>query len=580
MILQGRMLVPLRFVSEAMGARVDWDNAMRVVYITSGEVSQPVPPPVVAPPVAQPPAPTSTVVEVSGRIDAVTARAVVLEDGQAYALADDAQFYLNGRAVPRQRLREGMEVTLRFSDANQVVEVQAQGLVGQPPSGPAAVRISSLTHNATGGLSTGDTITVQLRGTPGGQAFFDIFGVAASVPMTEVATGLYQGSYVMRAGNTVSDAAIFGRLRVGGRDAPIARADAPVTIDTTGPVIVQRFPERDRQVNNARPNIVIVFSDAGSGIDPSRTRLIVEGQDVTTRVTVTDTAITYNPHEPLSGRVNVRVILRDRAGNVTDERYSFTIGDSSALGIRSVTLNPTAPLRAGDGEVLTVTMAGEPAGSATFWIEGVTQPIAMAELRDRPGTYVGSYTAGSSSVANARVIVQLTRGNTVHRSEASSRLAIVPSGRVPAPVIVSPAGGTRLGTPMVIRGMATPGYRVVVQVDYAGNVALFRLEGTYGRVTTTADTSGQWSVTFSQAPRFASTELTITAVAIDPLGRRSDPAVVRRLRRGRHRRNPQQTRGAGTLPAPRPVGSRLAYQRHDLTLIRKHGRLLAQPRRR
>lgn len=352
------MLVPLRFVSEAMGARVDWDNAMRVVYITSGEVSQPVPPPVVAPPVAQPPAPTSTVVEVSGRIDAVTARAVVLEDGQAYALADDAQFYLNGRAVPRQRLREGMEVTLRFSDANQVVEVQAQGLVGQPPSGPAAVRISSLTHNATGGLSTGDTITVQLRGTPGGQAFFDIFGVAASVPMTEVATGLYQGSYVMRAGNTVSDAAIFGRLRVGGRDAPIARADAPVTIDTTGPVIVQRFPERDRQVNNARPNIVIVFSDAGSGIDPSRTRLIVEGQDVTTRVTVTDTAITYNPHEPLSGRVNVRVILRDRAGNVTDERYSFTIGDSSALGIRSVTLNPTAPLRAGDGEVLTVTMAG------------------------------------------------------------------------------------------------------------------------------------------------------------------------------------------------------------------------------
>lgn len=80
---------------------------------------------------------------------------------------------------------------------------------------------------------------------------------------------------------------------------------------------------------------------------------------------------------------------------------------------------------------------------------------------------------------------------------------------------------------MVIRGMATPEYRVVVQVDYAGNVALFRLEGTYGRVTTTADTSGQWSITFSQAPRFASTELTITAVAIDPLGRRSDPAVVR-----------------------------------------------------
>src|SRR3990172_1663460 len=40
LIVQGRTLVPLRFVSEAMGARVDWDAATRTVFITSSPLAQ------------------------------------------------------------------------------------------------------------------------------------------------------------------------------------------------------------------------------------------------------------------------------------------------------------------------------------------------------------------------------------------------------------------------------------------------------------------------------------------------------------------------------------------------------------
>ena len=53
-IVGGRTLVPLRFVSEAMGAQVDWDNATRVVTITSGTTALPVQPPARVP---QPPVP-------------------------------------------------------------------------------------------------------------------------------------------------------------------------------------------------------------------------------------------------------------------------------------------------------------------------------------------------------------------------------------------------------------------------------------------------------------------------------------------------------------------------------------------
>src|SRR5574341_2256879 len=54
MAVRGRTLVPLRFVSEAMGARVDWDPTSQTVFVTSGGTARPSFPP---PPVAQPPQP-------------------------------------------------------------------------------------------------------------------------------------------------------------------------------------------------------------------------------------------------------------------------------------------------------------------------------------------------------------------------------------------------------------------------------------------------------------------------------------------------------------------------------------------
>jgi hypothetical protein len=72
MITGGRTLVPLRFISEALGAAVDWDAARRIVYVASPRVGQPpAPPPMtprplpppepIQPPPALPPTPPETV---------------------------------------------------------------------------------------------------------------------------------------------------------------------------------------------------------------------------------------------------------------------------------------------------------------------------------------------------------------------------------------------------------------------------------------------------------------------------------------------------------------------------------------
>src|SRR3990170_5467997 len=118
-IVGGRTLVPLRFVSEAMGAQVDWDNATRVVTITSGTTALPVQP---AP--AQPaPAPQPAERIITGRIDAITSRSIALSDGQIFTFADGVRFIVNGQEATREQLRAGMEVRLRLNPQTSQVLV-------------------------------------------------------------------------------------------------------------------------------------------------------------------------------------------------------------------------------------------------------------------------------------------------------------------------------------------------------------------------------------------------------------------------------------------------------------------------
>lgn len=614
MVVRGRTLVPLRFISEALGAQVDWDPAARTVYVSSGQTGQPpLPrapqPPVVQPPVTPTPPPSASVIEgvvvrldtqtspqriyvqrdnqihtfvitpdtainrvdvttgaggavsidqvrvgdfvrvtgdtqgrailirvqvreVAGRLDVLAGRAIVLVDGRTFTLAENVRFTLDGRLVGRELFRSGMDVTLRLNpQTNEVVEIAARGVAQPPPPpSPAAVQITSFSHNAARALRAGETVTVTLRGTPGGTATFDIFGVGANIPMREVSPGVYQGIYAVRPGDNVANAAIFAHLRLGTTEAPLVQAGTPVTIDSLPPVIRQRIPESNSTINNARPNIVVTFEDqGGAGIDPAGTRLVVNGQNVTARATITDTIVAYNPPEPLSGRVVVQVLLRDRAGNQTNSAWDFTIAAVQGAVIRSVTVHPTTPLQA--GQVLTVTMVGEPGGQASFAIEGVSDGVPMAEATNQPGVYFGSYTVRpQDNVQNSRIFVTLTRGGVSSRVEASARLMIVGQSAVAAARITAPAEGTSVGAPIVVRGVAAPGSRVVVQVDYRAGVgarAIVALQGRYGEVSTTADASGNWQVSINPSVRIPGAQLTISAVAIDPAGRRSAPATVR-----------------------------------------------------
>jgi len=597
MVVGGRTLVPLRFVSEAMGARVDWDPASRAVFITSAGAAPPaVPqPPVAQPP--QPPAPSQSVIqgrvfrvdvgnsrlyvqrgdqihtviitadtvitrtdtgtgagvtvelaglrrgdavsvtldvrgraivvkattrELTGRIEAISGRTIKLVGGQALTLSDDAEVTLDGRAVSLSDLRPGMDVRIRLNPQTNAAEEVAAKAAGVQPPPSTAVRITSITHSAERPLRAGETLTVTVRGTPGGQAAFDIFGVTQGVAMTEVSPGIYRGNYTIQPSDNVLSAGVFGHLRVGGQDAVPVQAGNLVSIDGRAPMIRARVPEPNTVINNTRPNVLITFDDqGGTGVDTANSTLAVNGQNVTGSAAWSETAVAYTPAQALPpGPVNVRIVLRDRAGNRTTDTYTFAIGVVSGALVRAVTVNPTTNLRA--GQVVTVTALGEPGGQASFSIEGVVTNVAMPETQ--PGVYVGQFTIGNQSAQNARVLVTMSRAGQTVTVAASSRISII--GATATPTITSPAAGTRVGSPIIIRGTAVPGSRVIVRVDYRGTMLVFQVSGTYGEVATTADASGNWQVSVRPSTRVPEAQLTITVRATDPGGRESSPVTV------------------------------------------------------
>jgi hypothetical protein len=599
MVVGGRTLVPLRFVSEAMGAGVDWEPSTRTVFITSG-AGAPAPPVVQPPQPPFPPVPSQSVIqgtvvrvdaanarlyvqrgdqvhtiiitpdtainrtdtgtgaggavslaevrrgdvvsvtldtqgraitvrattrEIAGRIEAISGRTILLAGGQAFTLPDDTVLTLDGRTVALSDLRPGMEVRVRLNpQTNAVVEVSARAVAGPtPPATP--VRITSITHSADRPLRAGETLTVTIRGTPGGQATFDVFGVAQAVSMTEISSGVYRGTYRIQANDNVLSAGVFGHLRVGGQEAVLVQAGELVSIDGRAPVIRARIPEPNAVINNTRPNILITFDDqGGTGVHPGNSSLVVNGQTVTGNAAWSETAVAYTPPQSLpQGPVTVRTVLRDRAGNQTTDTFTFSIGVVQGALVRAVTVNPTTNIRV--GQVITVTAQGEPGGQAAFTIEGVVSNVAMTETQ--PGIYVGQFTAGPQNVQNARVLVTLTRGGQTATVAASSRISLLGGPSPAALTITSPAAGARVGSPITIRGTAIPGSRVVVKVDYRGTVLFIQVSGTYGEVATTADAAGNWQVTVRPSTRIQDAEITITVRATDPTGRESAPATVK-----------------------------------------------------
>jgi plastocyanin len=349
---------------------------------------------------------------------------------------------------------------------------------------------------------------------------------AKSVAMKETAPGTYTGSLAIPAGLTVKEALLLASIKKSGQSSPTLQATQRIVVDTVGPTVANLSPAPDASLPPGKPLIYGTLSDAGTGINPQGTTILMNGKDVTANATVTEAFISYKPEADLvPGKETVTIVARDNAGNETRKQWLFTVAAQESL-IKSVRFTPdTKTLEPGD--VLTVTLTGKPGGNARFSIGGTVTGQTMQE--GPAGTYVGTYTVKKGdSLAKAPVSAALTvNGRTVTQSAEGS--LTIAAGAPDKPTITSPVANASVGDTFTLAGKAKAGATVRYTVRYTGTLIVLPVSGAIADGEVKANDKGEWSVAglkLSVPTGVTKVAYQVAAVTVGAAGEQSEPVTV------------------------------------------------------
>ena len=148
----------------------------------------------------------------------------------------------------------------------------------------------------------------------------------ASVKLLVDGADVTSRSQVTASAITFTPAAALGQgahavtLSVADTAANASSANWSFSVDSLAPVVSGQSP-RDTQSASPRSTIAAQYADAGTGIDLSKTVLIVDGQDVTPQAAITATGVTYRRATPLAnGGQDARPRVADTLGNQAESR--------------------------------------------------------------------------------------------------------------------------------------------------------------------------------------------------------------------------------------------------------------------
>lgn len=420
--------------------------------------------------------------EREGVIAGISENSVLLRDNTVMQLSPTVLVKdASGQAVALSSLPIGTTVLLRYQPASRRVwEIRlptGAPAPPQPPVGePPRILVVGILNDSPI-LRGGQTLAVQLQGTPGGIATVDVGRgpnrLLTDLPLTEVNPGIYQGEWdIPPRADTRATVPLMGRLTVGGVQAPAVQSTTRVMIDSTPPEITDVTPTPDTTVDNDRPTIEVRFDDLrGSEINPASVELTINDRrvrrdrdlDITTR------RLTYVPDSLRLGRTRVSVSLEDMAGNQAERVWYFTVGTGTGTAggggvITSATFAPRGTLVTGDVLIVTMTVANQ-GGHASFDV-GARRGLPMYRATGL-GNYRGEWTVPVGARQNDVPVV-------IHYTDPDGRVGDLEIGQVDINASISPttleitapADGSTAGETIRVFGQAPPGARVRVTITY------------------------------------------------------------------------------------------------------------------
>ncbi|ASC71312.1 uncharacterized protein XM38_022640 [Halomicronema hongdechloris C2206] len=257
-------------------------------------------------------------------------------------------------------------------------------------------------------------------------------------------------------------------------------------------------PEVDSQGISPETSISGQFTPSdGVTVQPGTVTLMVHGEDVTDRSTITQNFFTYRPSQALPrGPVQVQIEFLGSDGVRRVAAWQFTVqSPSTVLEIQSLSHNAAAPL--GPNDVFRATLNGPSGGEATILLIENGQTVrTLATEEVSPGVYV----ANLAVPANVSVAEGIVVGRLRHQGQTAYAIASEPASFTQTatdtgsePVVETPdtdpattavvplapeftshaSGDTVSGNRFTLEGRTRPG--ATVDITVTGSNSLFGL---------------------------------------------------------------------------------------------------------
>lgn len=501
-MIDGRLLVPLRGIFEALSADVLYDGATRSIKATKG----------------------STVVQ--------------LQLGSRTALIDGRTVYLDvpadtvgGRTmVPLRFVSESLGADVKWNGVMKTVVISSTGgqpgtpppiSTNPPPTQPTqnAPKIDRVVHNGTAPLAPGDALEVIVYGDPGATATFEIMGHTQEISLPEVSSGRYQTRYLIPQGLQVQRGVLLAHLSRDGRETAL-EADRQISVRTGGGNnnggndVWRTYPEANGSINTLRPQLSITFPES---VQNGTYRLYVDGIDFSQQARYAGNQLFWTPQYDLSeGRHQAQVRASGNSGRTLDYQWAFNIsnpgtGNSGNLEVQE--------LRPSNG--LTVTTS-RPSVGALFNqnVTSVTLTVDTMAIANQAGvqrypngiiwtpTYdlqAGTHRASITAIDSMNR--QISQSWTFVVSGASSNN---PNGQMLT--ISNLSNGSLLPPVFNVQGSATPGRQINVVVEYSPNNILEVITGQTRQIkqSTLVGSNGRFDVQIDSSAASSGQTLRIT----------------------------------------------------------------------
>jgi fibronectin type 3 domain-containing protein len=194
-------------------------------------------------------------------------------------------------------------------------------------------RIESVEHDGVDLLVEGDNLKVTLKGEKGGEAWFEIEGLAEKVPLYEDEEGIYTGLYPVKDGDKSLNVRVIGHLKDPAGNESTMEASRRVNVDATPPTIEEAKIE-GKTFKLGDELKVTVRGEAGC-----EAGFLIEGLNLQARLYETDGGTyvgSYKVEEGIEGRdLAVMVTLQKANGR----SVSVEAGRVTIDGVR-----PSAPV--------------------------------------------------------------------------------------------------------------------------------------------------------------------------------------------------------------------------------------------